>query len=301
MELGETEAFGVLDHHHRRGGHVDAHLDDRGRDQQVDGPFGEGGHRRVFFGTRHPAVNHADASTEDAVQVSVPVLRGGHVEDLGFLDQRTDPVDLGAARQSPPDGGDNVLQAVEGNHPGIHRSPPGRFFGQPGDVHVAIRREQQRARDRRRRHHQHVRGPALGRQGQPLMHTEAVLFVDDRQRQILERDRFLEQRVGSDDHRGFPVGESLQDLFAGLPLFPAGEQCQRYPGGRRQRPDGGEMLTGEDLGRRHQRGLGAAFDGVEHGQHGDDRLAAADIALKQPQHALVGRHVVGDLGHRALL
>ena len=58
------------------------------------------------------------------------------------------------------------------------------------------------------------------------------------------------------------------------------------------------MLTREDFGRRHQRGLRAGFDGAEHGEEGDERLAGADVALQQAQHALRRRHVGVDLAER---
>jgi hypothetical protein len=61
------------------------------------------------------------------------------------------------------------------------------------------------------------------------------------------------------------------------------------------------MLAGEQLGRRHDRGLAVAFDRVQHGEEGDDRLAAADVALQEPQHPAVGGHVGEDLVDRACL
>ena len=39
------------------------------------------------------------------------------------------------------------------------------------------------------------------------MHAEAVLLVDDGQRQIVERDLVLEQRVGADDEIDLAGGE----------------------------------------------------------------------------------------------
>jgi len=38
VELGQSEAFGVLDHHQRGVGHIHADLDHRGGDQQLDIP-----------------------------------------------------------------------------------------------------------------------------------------------------------------------------------------------------------------------------------------------------------------------
>ena len=46
------------------------------------------------------------------------------------------------------------------------------------------------------------------------------------------------------------------------------------------------MLLGEQLRRRHQRGLQPAARRARRGRGGNDRLAAADIALQQPHHGL---------------
>ena len=65
--------------------------------------------------------------------------------------------------------------------------------------------------------------------------------------------------------------------------------------------DGLEMLARQKLGRRHQRGLRASLDRGRHGEQRDDGLAAADIALQQPQHAVRAGQVGVDLGKRARL
>ena len=63
--------------------------------------------------------------------------------------------------------------------------------------------------------------------------------------------------------------------------------------------DGLEMLTREQLGRRHQRRLRARLDRACHSEQRDHGLAAADIALQQPQHAMRAREIGVDLGERA--
>ncbi len=55
------------------------------------------------------------------------------------------------------------------------------------------------------------------------------------------------------------------------------------------------MLLGEDFGRRHERGLVAGLDRLQRGERGDDRLAAADVALQQALHRLAAREVAADL------
>ena len=61
------------------------------------------------------------------------------------------------------------------------------------------------------------------------------------------------------------------------------------------------MLTCEDFRRRHQRALRAAFDGIEQRGQGDHRLARADVALQQPQHARRTRHIGVDFRDRLFL
>ncbi len=64
------------------------------------------------------------------------------------------------------------------------------------------------------------------------------------------------------------------------------------PNGRRELL---RVLRGEDLGRRHQRRLQSRVMGEHDRRRGDERLAAADIALQQPVHRRAPRHIVRDL------
>ena len=50
----------------------------------------------------------------------------------------------------------------------------------------------------------------LLRQREPLMHAEAVLLVDDREREIVERDVLLEQRVGADQQVDLAAREPFE-------------------------------------------------------------------------------------------
>ena len=96
----------------------------------------------------------------------------------------------------------------------LDRLAAGRLFGELRDVHVAEGGQHQRARDRRRGHHQHVGRVALGGERQALVHAEAVLLVDDGQRQVVEVDAFLEQRMRADDDVDRAAGEAVEDLVA---------------------------------------------------------------------------------------
>ena len=62
-----------------------------------------------------------------------------------------------------------------------------------------------------------------------------------------------------------------------------------------------EVLLGERLGRRHQRGLAAGLDRAQHRVQRDDGLAGADLAHQQPLHRPVVGDVFVDRGHRLAL
>ena len=80
VQLGEAEALGLLDHHHRRLGHVDPDLDHRGGDQQADRPGSEPGHHPVLCGRRHAAVHQPDQRAEARLEHLMALLGGGLVD-----------------------------------------------------------------------------------------------------------------------------------------------------------------------------------------------------------------------------
>ena len=228
-------------------------------------------------------------------------LRRGEIDLLGILHQRADPIGALARLQRAADRVLDFFHARQRNGAGVDRLAAGRLLAQFRDVHVAEISQHQRARDRRGGEHQHVDRLALLRQRQPLMHAEAVLLVDDREREIAERDILLEQRMGADQQIDVAEREPVENFLALAAALAPGEDGDANAGGLRQRGDGVEMLAGENLGRRHEGGLPAGFD---HGGGGHQRhhgLAGADIALQQPQHALRQREVVDDVVDRFLL
>jgi hypothetical protein len=65
----------------------------------------------------------------------------------------------------------------------------------------------------------------------------------------------------------------------------SGQQLDANARGFRHTFERGEMLSRKKFGRRHERALAARFDRVEQRRHRNNRLARADIALQQPDHA----------------
>ena len=94
------------------------------------------------------------------------------------------------------------------------------------------------------------------------------------------------------------LGKRLLPLGRGQP---AGQQPPAHAAGRQQAVERLGMLPGQDFGRRHQRRLLAVGHGQQHRVDGDDRLAAADVALQQAVHGVRPGHVGRDLGDRLVL
>ncbi len=118
------------------------------------------------------------------------------------------------------------------------------------------------------------------------MDAEAVLLVDDDQTQILEGDSFLEQRMGADDDASLARLDAGEDLLARAALLTSREQFDANARRLAKLGKIGEVLPRQDFGRHHQCALCAALDRRGERQQAHHRLAGADVALQQPQHAL---------------
>ena len=177
-------------------------------------------------------------------------LRGLRDDLVGIVDEGADPVRLPPLRAGIADPRDQVRAPPGGQCDGGDRGTSRRQFVDGGDVEVGVGRHRQRARDRGGGHHQLVRhaAPALVAQGQPLVHAEAVLFVDDRQGEVVELDPFLHQCMGADHHLRRAGGHRFARLGARLAGDLAGQ-----PGdldAQRLQPSGqvGVMLFGQQFG-----------------------------------------------------
>ena len=99
MQLGQTEALGMLDHHQAGVGHIDADLDHRGGHQHLHLAAGEQGHHGGFLGAGHAAAQQADhRAGQGGAELLVRFGGVAQVECFALLDQRADPVHLLALR-----------------------------------------------------------------------------------------------------------------------------------------------------------------------------------------------------------
>ena len=235
------------------------------------------------------------------VQSLIAILGGGEVDAFGFLDQRADPIDAAAVVERARDRIDDFAEPFQRQRAGVDFLPAGRLFAQLGNVHVAEIGQHQRARDRRRGEHQKIDRFAFAGERKPLVHAEAVLLVDNGERQIVERHVVLKQRVGADDEIDIAGGKRRQNLRAFAAALAAGEDGKADAGGRCEPRDGGEMLTRQDFGRRHERRLPAGLDHGRGGKERDNGLAGPDVAVKEPQHAVRLRKISDNVVDRTLL
>ena len=256
----------MLDHHDRGGGHVDADLDDRRGDQQIDGPAGERRHRAVLVGAFHAAVHEADAARKQFGSARDGAPRRRRCPRSPIPRRSGTPRYTLAPRASarveprrPP------LGAVERHRAGIDRPPARRLLDRAA-----------RCRDRRTRSSSACAGSASRHQ-----HVSAFSpFWPQRQRcstpkrccsSMTARPRSrnatrpatahaCRRRPASGRRRGSPAlisragpsrGRSQSDLDAGR----RGEPLQHLLSAARQH-----------FGRSQQRRLSAALDGDQHRQ-----------------------------------
>ena len=242
-----------------------------------------------------------DIIAQHRPQVFEPLIGSGQIHDLGFFDQRTDPVTL-------PSLGNGAAQVVHhlghtfgAEDRGLDRFTSRWLLVEDRDLHIAVLGQRQRARDRRRGHHQHIGTLALFSQLHPLPHAKSVLFVDNDQPQIVKDNILLKHRVGADKDMNIAT---LQRLGLGAPvlaLVTPGQDLKHHTGVIGQRFQPLKMLTCKDFCRRHHHALPTGLHGHQQRHKGHQRLARPDITLQQPVHTPPGGHIGGDLLDRAPL
>ena len=142
---------------------------------------------------------------------------------------------------------------------------------------------------------------ALGGEGATLHHAEAMLLVDYRERQRLEDDVLLDQRLRADHEIDVAAFDRRQQVTARRGGHPPRQQRDAIRPAIEGLDDRPVVLLGQDLGRRHERDLVVVLHRDDRRQERHDRLAGADIALQQALHRPAALHVGDDLGKRVAL
>ncbi len=303
VELGQAEALRVLDQDRPRIGDVDPDLDHRRGHEHTQLTAAKTLHDGIFVPSEHAAVDHPDPVFGQ--QLAHRRGRGfdiGSVDGLAGLDQRAHHVRL-VAREHPVDQGSPSLSQgpPAWKYARDRRHPTRRKLIDHRGIELAEGRERQAARDRGRGHDQEVWGGPLLTQRPTLLDPKAVLLVDDHQRQAGELDLVDQQGMGADEQIDLPRAEQSQQAGPLSPGRGSGQQGDADTRELAPRLHAPQVLLRQDLGRSHDRRLGAGIDHRERRGEGDGRLARAHVPLQQAQHRLGPGQVRLDLGDHSPL
>ena len=224
------------------------------------------------------------------------LLRRLGAQLIGLLDQRTHPVRLAAGAAGLHDARDHLRAALLGDHDGLHRRAPGgsssitemsrsayAVIASVRGIGVAVMISWCGTRP--------CLLPLL-LQPQALLHAEAVLLVDDDEREVLRTRcppgtaRACRPRCAPRPRRS--SASALRRVRAGCD---PDSSATVSPSGANQSLEVAPVLLGEQLGRRHERRLQPRAGGARGRRRGDHRLAAADIALQQARHRYAGGEI----------
>ena len=303
MQLAESEAFCVFNHHHRSVRVVDSDFDHRGGYQQIVLSVPVILQHLFLLRAFLPAPGQADPQIFQPgfFQAAVNSFRAAKlVRGLGILNRRTHDICL------PPLPGFLQKKTVHvfpfcfRNDARFHRLPAFWKLVDHGNIQVSIQNQGKAPWNRRRTHHQHMgirfvlRSP-LVLQGCPLFHAKPVLFVRDHQAQFSVDHVLADQGMGAE----YSVAASLCQLLQNLPAF----LCLRAPGQQPaadaewfQRLSGIQiMLGGQDFRRRHHGALESRFLRKRDRAEGHRGLTGSHVALNQPGHGMISLQVAGNV------
>ena len=221
----------------------------------------------------------------------------GQIQRLALFDQRAHPIHLPPLLQLSANARHHLIAPVVRHHFGHDRRATGGQLIDHRHIQIGVIAHGQRARNGCRRHHQHVRLHALclhlAAQGQALRHTKAVLLVNHGQRQIFELDVLLNDRVCAHHQRGLARLDQRQHGGAFFLLLTADQPSHLHAQRLQPAHQLGKVLSGQNLGGRHQGALPACIDGHHGRQRGHHGFACAYISLQQAVHGHWAGQVFG--------
>src|SRR6266550_4802445 len=122
---------------------------------------------------------------------------------------------------------------------------------------------------------------ALLAERRALADAEAVLLVDDGKTKPFERDVLLDERVRADGHVDRSVGEPGEYFAPPLAGDTRGEERSRGSSIREENLEGSGVLLGEELGRRHERGLSTRGRRDARGERRHNSFPGTHVAFEQ--------------------
>jgi len=181
----------------------------------------------------------------------------------------------------------------------------GRQLVEDGNIEIAVERKRERAGNGRGGENENVRRVTVRcsfiHEALALEDAEAMLLVDCDEAEAGELHVVFDEGVRADDELRFAGTDAFEGSgFFGV-LQAADKEFDTVAAALKNAACGQKMLHGENFGGRHKRGLATIFDGYDGGLQGDNRFAAANIALEETVHGRGLFKVGGDFGQDALL
>ncbi len=124
-----------------------------------------------------------------------------------------------------------------------------------------------------------------------LVHTKALLLIDNEQSQLAEAHLLAQELMGADNDINFPCGQFLDDLLALLSRAKAIQQRHLDGIGGEAFFQGVVVLLRQNGGGGEERDLFAAHHRLEDGTQGDLGFAEADIPANETIHGTIGLHI----------
>ena len=291
MQLGQTEMLRVFDEHHRGIGHIDPHLDQRSGDQHLDFIRAESRHRQFLFRRFDAAMQKAGLEWGQGLFDCFKFLRHGLdvLIRVHHIHARINDISLPPRSDLLADEFKYLRQFFRGPHKRLDTPASRRQFINHRDIQVTVKRQSQRARNGRGRHHQQMRVIAFAHECLALGHAELVLFVNDHQAELRQLKAVGEQSVGANvQGAGFAGGRGVIRFLA------AGLEGQINAERRKPLVKIPVVLLRENFRGRHESDIETAFQCHQRAARRHRRFAGSDIPLQEPAHRMFAAEVRPD-------
>ncbi len=302
MQLRQPKALCTFDHHNGRIGDIHPHFNHRGGNQNTQLALLKCGHGRVLLLRWHLPVHQPnDTVPKPRAQGLEAFISSGKIHTLTLLHQGADPIGLFPVSHSALKVLNHLIHTLRVDKSGLDRLPPSWLLIKHRNIHIAILRQSEAARDRCRSHHKHICAHPLLAQLQPLTHAKPVLLIHNRQPQIGKMHILLKDSMSSNKNVNLTTGQRRQLLGPRAPLVPPCQKLKPHTRRRRQRLQALQMLPRQNLGGRHHNALPARLDSYKQSHQGHKRFARTHIPLQQAVHSCRLRHILGNLAHSTAL
>ena len=288
VELCQAQALRVLDDQRVGRCVVDAALHDGRGDEHVDLLGRELDHHVLDLARAHLAVRHTHARLgRGLVHARHGIIDG--LDAVGHVIHLTAAAHLQANRRTHHVG-------VVLPHAHDHGTTPGRRRGDQAHVAHAARGHLHGSRNRRCRKREHVNLLAQVFELLLVLHTKALLFVDDHHAQVLGVHIGRKQAVRADEHINRALGKRLERALLLRRRAEAAEHLDLEAKRGKALKERLVVLLGQNGRGAEHHDLAAGVHALKRRAQGDLSLAKTHVAAQQAVHGLGRLHVGLDVG-----